>query len=120
MNQGLYHYKVKQNSLELLLKEDLSTWITKVCGDEFWLKNAAVIFVITGVLDRTRIKYGDRGYRYILIEVGALSQNISIISYELKLGSCLIGGYIDSEVNKLLDINLQKEYSLCLIAVGKI
>lgn len=119
LKKGLYHYNVKQNSLELLLNKDLSRWLMKTCGKELWLKNVAAILVVTGVFDRTRIKYGDRGYRYILIEAGALLQNISLIANELGLGTCLIGGYIDNEVNKLLDIHSQKEYSLCLMAVGK-
>jgi SagB-type dehydrogenase family enzyme len=81
---------------------------------------AAVILFITGVLDRTRIKYGERGYRYVLIETGHLGQNIALLATELGLGSCALGGFIDSEVNVLLDINLQKEFVLYLIAVGNI
>lgn len=119
IKRGLYHYNIKENLLELLLKEDLSKWIIKTTGGEKWITNAAVVFIITGVLDRTRIKYGDRGYRFILIEVGHLSQNMLLLATELGLGSCPMGGYIDSEVNKLLDIDLQKEVALCLIAVGK-
>ena len=39
---------------------------------------------------------------------------------ELRLGSCLYGGYIDDMVSDLLDIKLQKEYPLLMIAVGSI
>lgn len=120
INKGLYHYNVKENSLELLLEENLNKWITKITGGEKWISNSGVVFVITGVLDRTRIKYGDRGYRYILIEAGHLAQNICLLATELGLGSCCMGGFIDNELNKLLDINLQKEVTLYLIAVGKL
>lgn len=120
IEKGLYHYNVKENSLELLLKKDLSKLLIKITGGEKWLGNAAVVFIITGVLDRTRIKYGDRGYRYILIEAGHLGQNLCLLATELGLGSCPLGGYIDSEVNRLLDVELQKEVALYLIAVGKI
>ncbi len=120
VEKGLYHYNVKENSLELLLEEDLTNWIIKTTGGEKWIANATMIFIITGVLDRTRIKYGDRGYRYVLIEAGHLGQNICLLATEMGLGSCTLGGYIDSQVNKLLDINLQKEFTLYLIAVGKV
>lgn len=120
IEEGLYHYNVKENLLEQLLKEDLSEWSTRVTGEEKWIKNVGVLFIITGVLDRTRIKYGDRGYRYSLIEAGHLGQNICLLATELNLGCCPMGGYIDEEVNKLLDIDLQKEFALYVIALGKV
>lgn len=120
LKKGLYHYNVKENLLELLLEENLSKWLIKNTGQETWIANAAVLFVITGVLDRVRVKYGDRGYRLVLNEVGHLSQNMLLLATEMGLGSCPIAGYIDSEANKLLDINLQKEVTLYMIAVGKL
>jgi len=119
IKKGLYHYNVKENCLELLLEENLNKWLIKITGGEKWITNAAIVFIITGVLNRTRIKYGDRGYRYILIEAGHVGQNICLLATELGLGTCPLGGYIDTEVNKLLDIDLQKEVVLYLIAVGK-
>lgn len=75
LEKGLYHFNVKEGCLEIILKEDLEKWVMKASGGETSLKNASIIFIITGVLDRTRIKYRDRGYRYALIEVGHLGQN---------------------------------------------
>lgn len=120
VKKGLYHYNVKDNLLELLVEKDLSKWVIKALGGEFWATKSSVIIIITSILDRTKIKYGDRGYQYSLIEAGHLAQNISILSTELGLGSCAIGGFIDIEVDKLLDIINQKEFALYLIAVGKI
>lgn len=120
IEEGLYHYNVKEDVLELLVNKDLKEWISSVTNGERWLERAAVIFIITGVLDRTRIKYGDRGYRYILLEAGHLGQNLCLLATELGLGTCAIGGYLDAEVNKLLDISLQKEVAMYLIAAGKI
>lgn len=120
IKKGLYHYNVKENSLELLLNKNLSRWLIENMGGEKWITNASVVFIITGVLDRVRIKYGERGYRLILIEVGHLSQNMLLLATSLGLGGCPIAGFIDSEVNKLLDINLQKEVVLYMVAVGKL
>jgi len=60
IEKGLYHYNVKEDVLELLLNKDLKEWISNITNGERWLEKAAVIFIITGVLDRTRVKYGDR------------------------------------------------------------
>lgn len=120
LKKGLYHYNVKENCLELLLEENLSKWLIETTGREKWIEKAAVVFIITGVLDRVRIKYGDRGYRYSLIEAGHLGQNLCLLATEIGLATCPLGGYIDAKVNKLLDINLQKEVALYLMAIGKI
>ncbi len=118
MEKGLYHYNVKENCLELILKENLEDWLMKASGEETSLKKASIIFIITGVLDRARIKYRDRGYRYALIEAGHLGQNICLLTTELGLGCCPLGGFIDPMVNELLDITFQKEFTLYLLAVG--
>lgn len=120
IKNGLYHYNVRENSLESLLEQDLRNWLIKAFGKEEWLKKSAVLFFITGVLARTHIKYSDRGYRYMLIEAGHLAQNLCILATELGLGTCPIGGFIDDKVNQLLDIKFQKELSLYVIAVGKL
>ena len=118
IDKGLYHYNVKENCLELILKEDLEVWLMKASGGEASLRQSSIIFIITGVLDRTRIKYRDRGYRYALIEAGHLGQNICLLTAELGLGCCPLGGFIDPVVNELLDISFQKEFVLYLLAVG--
>ncbi len=120
LEKGLYHYNVKENCLELLQKGNLEKELLKGTAGEELLKDAAVIFIITGVLDRTRIKYHERGYRFVLIEAGHLAQNICLLATELGLGCCPLGGFIDSYFDKLLDISLQKEFSLYLLAVGKV
>lgn len=118
--KGLYHYNVLEHSLELILEQDLSNWLSKTMGKETWVLSSSTVFIISGVFDRTRIKYGDRGYRYALLEAGHLAQNFCLLATELGLGSCPIGGYVDSETDKLLDIQHTKESVLYLIAIGKV
>ncbi len=120
IKSGLYHYNVKENLLELLLEKDLVKWVLKNTSGDKWIATAGALFIITGVLDRTRIKYRERGYRYALLEAGHLGQNICLTATELGLGSCALGGYIDKEFDKLLDIDLQEEFTLYMIAVGKL
>ncbi len=120
LDKGLYHYNVLEHKLELIINKDLSNWLSKTMGKETWVLSSSIVFIITAVLDRVRIKYAERGYRYALLEAGHLAQNLCLLTTELGLGSCPIGGYIDSEVDKLLDITHAKEVTLYLIAVGKV
>lgn len=116
---GLYHYDVQSNALEELAVGNFNNDLEEISGGEEWITKAAVIFIITAVFDRTRIKYGDRGYRYALIEAGHLGQNVCLLAAELWLKSCPVGGFIDAKLNKLLDIDKTNESALYLIAVGK-
>lgn len=118
LEKGLYHYNVAEHTLELLLKKDLLSLLEKTMGKQPLVLTASVIFIITGVLDRTRIKYGDRGYRFALLEAGHLGQNLCLLATQLGLGSCPVGGYIDSAIDLLLDIQHTKEYTLYTVAVG--
>lgn len=120
LEKGLYHYNVKEDCLELLQKGNFENELLKGTGGEEWLKDAAVVLIITGVLNRTRIKYHERGYRFILIEAGHLAQNICLLATELGLGCCPLGGFVDSYFDEFLDISLQKESTLYLLAVGKL
>lgn len=118
LKSGLYHYNIRDNVLEFLLERNLSSWIFKAFGRQNWLLSASVIFIITAVLDRTRIKYRDRGYRFVLFEAGHMGQNICLFAANRGLGTCALGGYIDAEVDKLLDIHLTREKTLYIIAAG--
>lgn len=119
LNEGLYHYNVKENLLEELLIQNMTDWILDTTGNERWILDASFLIIITGIPDRSRAKYGERGFRYMLIEVGHLSQNICLLLDSLGLGACPIGGFIESNVISLLDIDNIREYPLCILAIGK-
>lgn len=83
-----------------------------------WVKSSAVILAISGIFNRTQIKYGDRGYRYILLEAGHMAQNIYLLSAALGLKCCAIGGYIDDKINRLIDFDDQQEAVLYMLSLG--
>ena len=115
---GIYHYNVKWNSLELLLKGNFKKKFGEITGQN-WVKKSTMIVIITAAFPRTIIKYKERGWRYIFLEAGHLAQNIHLISTALKLKFCAIGGFLDKEIINLLELNSKSELPLYLIAVGK-
>jgi SagB-type dehydrogenase family enzyme len=77
-----------------------------------------VVFVLSAIFDRTRHKYGERGFRYVYIEAGHISQNIYLQAVSLGLGSVSVGAFLDDKVNQLIGVDGQKEAVICLHAVG--
>lgn len=67
-----------------------------------WVKDAAVDIIICAIYERTTMYYGERGYRYVYMEVGHAGQNIYLITTALGLGTVAIGAFRDSEVKQLL------------------
>lgn len=115
---GIYHYNVKRNSIELLLEGNFQEEFAKITDQE-WIQKSGMIVIVTAVFSRTVMKYKERGWRYIFFEAGHVAQNIHLISTTLKLKCCPIGGFLDKEVIKLLDLNPKSELPLYLVAIGK-
>lgn len=118
---GIYHYNLKYHSLELLQKGSFLNHLRVIVGriNEEIIKKSTAILVITAVFNRTEIKYGNRGYRFALFEAGHMAQNCYLVCTALDLGCCSIGGFLDDKINKLLDLDTEKEQALYLIAIGE-
>lgn len=116
LSPGIYHYYLKSHSLEYL--SNLKKFNLNECFDQSWTRKVSCFIIITAIFKRTTIKYGDRGYRYILIEVGHLGQNIYLNCEALNLGCCAIGGFVDDKLNDLLDIDGLNESAIYVFAIG--
>ncbi len=117
LTQGIYHYYVKNNSLEYLA--DFDKEAVKKITSLPWARQAACLIIITTIFKRNTNKYGERGYRFILEEAGHLAQNFYLLASALNLGMCAIGDYIDDYVNGLIDVNSSEETVIYLAAVGQ-
>jgi len=117
---GLYHYRTKDHSLEKLCEKDFREEIVRACMDQDFMARAAVIFALTAVYERCMWKYLVRSYRYIHLDCGHLAQNLYLLAEALNLGACDIGAFYDDEVNNLLNLNPQEEFTVLLVTVGKV
>jgi len=121
IEEGLYHYQSRDNALELIKEgkhvEELSKII--IAEPSVNIKNSLGVIHITGLIERNSIKYGERGYRFMLQEVGFVSLLISLLSDYLGLGSCIIGSCIDQKVNDYLEIDGIFETIHGIIIFGK-
>jgi SagB-type dehydrogenase family enzyme len=74
--------------------------------------------MLSAIWQRTRWKYHERTYRYVLMEAGHLAQNLYLGATALGLGVCAVGAFLDEALNDLLLLDGQEEAALYLIAVG--
>ena len=117
MEAGVYRYQPEKHSVLLLSKGDRRKEIASVSLYQMWMAKAPVIFIITVEYRRITGKYGDRGVRYALIEVGHVGQNLFLQSEALGLGAGIVGAYNDPEVSKVVGLPPQHE-PLLVMPVG--
>jgi len=110
LKNGIYHYYVPNHSLEKLLTIDTIDFKKAFTQyNQTWTPGMGFMIIITAVMDRIFVKYGERSYRFAHIEAGHMAQNMYLLSNQTGLGCCAIAGIVDTYFEKLLDINRKKE-----------
>ncbi len=117
---GLYHYSVRDNSLELLEPGDFRERCIAYSAGQAWTEKASVLFIMTAIIGRTSWKYRvPRAYRAFLLDVGHLSQSFLLVSNALGLGAFCIGIFGDTLVEKDLHLDGVSETALFAVGVGQ-
>ena len=102
----------------LVNKKDLSKISKEISGYAEMLDTAAFTFLLGANFWRNQWKYYERGYRVILLDCGHVAQNLHMMATAYNLGSCCLMGFIDDEINKLLELDGIVENAMYLITVG--
>jgi SagB-type dehydrogenase family enzyme len=114
---GLYHYVPQGHKVIIESQDDLRLKIWEAGLRQDAIREAAAVFVITAVYERTAKKYGDRAERYVKLETGHACQNILLQAVALDLGAVPIGAFYDDQIQAALSLPPDHE-PLYLIPVG--
>ncbi|ARU61185.1 dehydrogenase [Tumebacillus avium] len=120
LEKGLYHLNVKDWTLEGVKLGDFGDFAVEVTDGQEQTRHAAVNFVWTAMVERTRYKYKERAYRYIFWDSGHIAQNLHLASAELGLGVTTIGHWYDVPMNSFLGIDGKEHLSILMASVGKV
>ena len=118
LSEGVYRYKPKEHKLEMVLAGDKRQGLYGVSLQQSAVKNAAVVIVFAADYDKTTVKYGDRGIRYVHIEVGHAAENSFLQAVALDLSAVVIGAFYDEEMKEVLNMP-EDEQPLLILPVGK-
>lgn len=114
LGPGLFHYCPKENVYEKLKGEEVK--LEELFVSKIGLENAAAVFIVTAIFDRSYFKYGERSYRFLMLEAGAIAQNISLAASSIGRIATSHGGTADVELEKYIGIDGISES--VVIAVG--
>ena len=115
---GIYYYNRDNHSLNLHYKGDVRPELARVALDQEVIYEAPVDIVICALYERTAMRYGGRGERYVHMEVGHAGQNIYLQATALGLATVAIGAFRDEQVREVLRLDKQIK-PLYIMPVGK-
>jgi SagB-type dehydrogenase family enzyme len=118
---GVYHYNAYDHRLEQLRAlevDDAQARLDGMLAAGLNYEGVALMLVITATPLRSTFKYGDRGFRLLLVEAGHAAQNAYLAGTALGLSACAVAGFYDDEVNRVLGINGLDEISTYVLLAG--
>ncbi|MDH3217572.1 MAG: SagB/ThcOx family dehydrogenase [Candidatus Krumholzibacteria bacterium] len=119
LDPGVYHYRTQDHGLVKRADGDKRAALARAALKQDCVRDGAAVVVFAAVYARTKKKYGDRGARYVHIEVGHAAQNTCLQATALGLGTVPVGAFDDNAVRKTLGLP-SNERVLYLVPVGKI
>ena len=115
---GIYLYKPRKHEVVMIADKDVRQQLAGAALGQSCVKNGAIDLVFTAVYQRTTLKYGDRGIKYVHIEIGHAAANVCLQATAMDLGVVTIGAFNDQKVSKILNLPKDEE-PLYIIPVGK-
>lgn len=119
LESGLYHYDPEDHSLDALPLSAHRRHPAPLFVQQTLVEDAAAILFISAIFRRSTFKYGDRGYRFVLLEAGHLAQNAIIAGTEMDLAVTSIGGFFDREVDRYLGFDGLSESTVYALLLGR-
>lgn len=115
---GIYKYRPNRHELLRIIKGDKRNDLCDAALGQSSIRRSAAVIVLSGVYERTTEKYGERGIRYVHMEVGHAAQNIYLQAVSLGLGTVVIGAFRDEAVKRIFKM-AGGEMPLYIMPVGR-
>jgi len=115
---GIYKYEPGEHKLVKTCDGDRRRDLWGAALEQSPIKNVPVVLVFCAIYERTTRKYGERGIRYVQMEVGHAAQNVCLQAVSLGLGTVVIGAFNDKEVKRVLKLEAD-EWPLCIMPAGR-
>ena len=116
-DNGFFHYNLEKHRLELITKDDLSENLAEASWNQRFIAESYIVVIMCAEFSRTTQRYGQRGRRYVFIEVGHCAQNVHLEVVALSLVSVPIGAFDDDKIKTILNIPKNIE-PLYIIPIG--
>jgi SagB-type dehydrogenase family enzyme len=118
LQAGVYHFAPAEFGLRRLRAGDYRYVLVEASGAEPAITHAPLTFVCTCTYWRNAWKYQARTYRHFGWDNGTMLGNLLAVATALGLPAKVICGFVDDEVNALLDVDMRREVAFSMVALG--
>src|ERR1700676_2837940 len=118
LEPGVYRFWPEHAELERIKPGDQRLVAAALSLGQDLAGNACVAFSMIGDFENAASRYGDRGYRYVHFEAGAIGQRMYLAAEALGLGATGIGAFFDEEVNRYLGLSSELGQVVYHFAIG--
>ncbi len=115
---GVYHFGAHDNGLRQLRAGDFRQVLVQATSNESSIASAPAILICTSTFWRNAWKYQSRAYRHTFWDDGTILANFLAEAVAVQMPVRIVLGFVDEAVNRLLDIDGQREAAVNLIALG--
>ena len=119
LSAGVYHFGVAEFGLRQLRAGDFRQELVAATANEPTIAKAPAIVICTGTYWRNAWKYRSRTYRHFGWDNGTILANLLAASSALGFPAKVVLGFVDPQVNALLDLDTQREVAFSLVALGQ-
>jgi len=117
LEKGAYLYDRQTHAVYPLRVEDPTALVHEVCFQaEFTL--APLILLMSSSLHNVINRYGDRGYRYMLMETGMILQRLYLVTSYLGMSGSVSGSFIFGDLENWLGYDSFNQTLLLTFVVG--
>src|SRR3989441_9434925 len=120
LEAGLYHFAPAEFGLRRLRVADYRAVLVEATAAEPAIAHAPVVIACTCIYWRNAWKYQARTYRHFGWDNGTVLANLLAVATALGLPAKVVCGFQDAEVNRLLDVDPQREVAFSLVALGHV
>ena len=118
LQAGVYRFWPDSGELEQIHTGDQRVASAGLCLGQELAGNACVAFSMVGDIERAVRAHGDRGYRYVHFEAGAIGHRLCVAAEALGLGATGIGAFYDEEVHRYLGLTAEQGQVVYHFAIG--
>lgn len=118
LEQGVYRFWPEGARLEKIKSGDQRVAAAGLSLGQDLAGNACVAFSMIGDLERATRANGDRGYRYVHFEAGAIGHRLYLAAESQGLGATGIGAFYDEEVHRYLHVKPEQGQVVYHFAIG--
>src|SRR3989442_2769057 len=120
LEAGLYTFAPAEFGLRRLRVGDYRAVLVEATAAEPAIAHAPVVIACTCIYWRNAWKYQARTYRHFGWDNGTVLANLLAVATAVGLPAKVVCGFQDAEVNRLLDVDPQREVAFSLVALGHV